>query len=145
MSETTLIVCIECHSVNRVPWDRLNQNPICGKCKQSLFQGKPIELDEFQFEFHVSRSGIPIVADFWAPWCGPCRMMAPAFAQAAAQLEPNFRLVKVNTEIAQGLAATFRIQAIPTLILFNGNREISRQQGAMTLPQLMNWIRSTAH
>jgi thioredoxin 2 len=141
MSESLQVVCPHCDAVNRLPAARLGQAPKCGRCKRPLFSGEAVELRADNFPRHVGQSGIPVVVDFWAPWCGPCRMMAPAFAAAARQLEPAARLVKVNTEEEQGLAATFSIRSIPTLAIFKGGHEVARQAGALTTPQLVAWIR----
>ena len=143
MSDPLTIACPHCHTANRVPADRLSDHPTCGKCKQRLFAGQPVELDAASFESHISRSDIPVVVDCWAPWCGPCRMMAPAFAQAAHQLEPRYRLAKLNTEEAQEIAARLGIRSIPTLIIFRDGEEIARQSGAMDTGNLVRWI--TAH
>ena len=141
MSESSLIVvCPHCHSPNRLPVVRLEERGNCGKCRQPLFAGVPIELDAASFERHVGRSDLPLVVDFWAPWCGPCRMMAPAFAQATRELEPHFRLAKVNTEEEQQLAARFGIRSIPTIAIFRNGREIARQAGAMDAATLRRWI-----
>lgn len=139
-----IVVCPQCHAANRVPAERLADGGTCGKCKQALFSGAPLELDGAHFDSHVTRSDLPVVVDFWAPWCGPCRMMAPAFAQAAKQLEPRYRLAKVNTEEEQALAARFQIRSIPTLIVFRQGREIARQSGAMDAGSLVRWIQSVA-
>jgi len=138
------VVCPACGAVNRVAAARLGDGPRCGTCKQALFTGHPVELTEQSFDRHVARSDIPVVVDFWAPWCGPCRMMAPAYEQAAAQLEPRVRLAKLNTEEAPSLAARHGIRSIPTLAVFRGGREVTRQMGAMGGPQLVQWIRSNA-
>ena len=137
-----IVVCPHCHAANRLPAERLADGATCGKCKARLFSGKPIELGAANFDNHIGRSDIPVLVDFWAPWCGPCRTMAPAFAQAAQQLEPEFRLAKVNTEDEQQLAARFGIRSIPTLALFRNGREVARQAGAMDTASLVRWVRS---
>lgn len=140
MVPPVMIVCPHCSGANRVPAGKLSDGPTCGKCKHPLFTGHPVELDAAGFEAQLGRSDIPLVVDFWAPWCGPCRMMAPAYAQAAHQLEPRYRLAKLNTEEAQEVAARFDIRSIPTLIIFRNGREIARQSGAMDTGNLVRWI-----
>ncbi len=134
------IVCPHCHTVNRIPSERLAQQPRCGKCKQALFNGHPLELTGDSFQQHITRNDIPVVVDFWAAWCGPCKMMAPAYAQAAANLEPRVRLAKLDTEQEQSIAGQFNIRSIPTLILFKAGREIARQSGAMNAGDIVRWI-----
>jgi thioredoxin 2 len=136
------IVCPHCHTTNRLALSQLGAAPDCGKCHQPLFNAKPVELDEVAFDKHIARSQLPVLVDFWAPWCGPCLAMAPAFEQAARELEPRMRLAKVNTEAAQNLAARFNIRSIPTLALFAGGREVARQAGAMRAADIVRWARS---
>ncbi|MGE5650881.1 thioredoxin TrxC [Noviherbaspirillum sp. UKPF54] len=136
------IVCPRCQAVNRVPSERLSESPDCGRCHRPLFDGHPATLNTADFERHVSRGDIPLLVDFWAPWCGPCRMMAPAFEQAAAQLEPRVRLAKVNTDEEQALGARLAIRSIPTLALFHQGREIARQAGAMGAGDIVRWVRA---
>jgi thioredoxin 2 len=142
MSETTHIVCPHCLTVNRLPTARLADRPNCGRCRKPLFEGHPIALSAADFDLFAARSDIPLLVDFWAPWCGPCRMMAPAFEQAAGQLEPRFRLAKVNTEEEPALASRFGIRSIPTLVLFHRGREVARQAGAMGARDIVRWALS---
>jgi thioredoxin 2 len=143
-SDNLTLACPHCHALNRVPAARAGDRPNCGKCHQPLFPGHPVALDAASFGVHAGSSDLPLLVDFWAPWCGPCRMMAPAFEEAARTLEPQMRLAKVNTEEAQDLAARFAIRSIPTMVLFRGGREVARQSGAMNAAGIVQWARSQA-
>ena len=133
------IACPRCFTANRVPADRLAEGPKCGKCKAPLLDGAPVALGEAAFDAFIARNDLPVVVDFWAPWCGPCLAMAPAFERAAAQLRTEVRFAKLNTEEAPRLAARFGIRSIPTLVLFENGREIDRVSGAMDARALLRW------
>jgi thioredoxin 2 len=143
MTDSAHVVCPHCAATNRVPRARLGDGPACGKCKRPLFDGHPAALDAAALERQIASSDLPVVVDFWAPWCGPCKMMAPHFERAARELEPAVRLAKLNTEEEQAVAARYNIRSIPTLIAFRGGREIARQSGAMDAANLARWVRST--
>jgi thioredoxin 2 len=140
MSDNLHVVCPHCATVNRIFGPKLKDAPNCGRCKQPLFTGQPLALSAADFDRHLTRNDLPVVVDFWAPWCGPCRMMAPTFEQAASDLEPQARLVKVDTEAEPQLAARFNIRSIPTLAVFFQGHEIARHSGALDLGSLKRWL-----
>lgn len=141
MTAPLLFACPHCHRLNRVPADRLADAPDCGHCHGALTDSAPFALDADSFDTHAGRADVPLLVDFWAPWCGPCRIMAPAFAQAAAMLSPRLQLAKVDTEAQPELGARFGIRSIPTMILFLHGRELARQSGAMPAPAIVQWAR----
>ena len=135
------IVCPHCDKTNRVPTQRLSEAPQCGACGRPVFVGETLTLTTANFAPHAERSDLPIVVDFWAAWCGPCRMMAPAFAEAARRCEPRARFGKVDTEAEPALSRQFAIRSIPTLVVLSHGKEIARQSGAMSADQLTQWVR----
>jgi len=135
-----LVLCASCSTANRVPAQRLGDDPKCGKCGAPLLDGTPVALDEARFDSFIGRNELPVLVDFWADWCGPCHAMAPAFERAAGELKTRVRFAKLNTEDAQQVAARFGIRSIPTLILFRGGSEVARVSGAMDARSIASWV-----
>lgn len=144
MSDSLILPCAHCGQLNRVPRDRMADKPVCAECGKRLSGGHPAELDAERFNTLIARSELPVLIDFWAPWCGPCRMMAPWFEEAAEALSGGAILAKLDTEANPGIGARYQVQSIPTMILFEGGREKSRQSGAMQAPQILAWFQSQA-
>jgi thioredoxin 2 len=140
---TTQVICPRCDGIVRVPSDRLHDAPKCPRCHDALFTGHPVALTGANFDRQVGQSGVPVVVDFWAPWCGPCRSMAPAFERVAAETEPRARFAKLNTDEAQDVAGRYGIRSIPTLMVFKDGREVGRQAGAMDAASLRRWLAVT--
>ncbi len=140
----TNISCAKCHSTNRIPSEKLGDQPKCGKCKTALFQGKVIELTASNVATTINNNGIPVIVDCWAPWCGPCRSFAPTYDKAAQELEPQFRFAKLNTEQEQRVAGRWNIRSIPTLIAFVDGKEVDRVSGALSMSQLKSWLSAVA-
>jgi len=135
------INCPHCFATNRLPDERLADKPTCGKCKQGLFEGRPLVLTPNNIAATLEKNDIPVVVDCWASWCGPCQTFAPIFNQAAAQFEPRARFAKLDTEANQAIAQQWAIRSIPTLLVFKGGKEIQRLSGALPLPQFSQWLR----
>ncbi len=142
MTVSAHLVCPLCSAVNRVPTEKLILKPRCGSCHENLFGHPPQELSAGNFQKVTTRNEIPVVVDFWAPWCGPCLSMAPAFADAAKQLEPKVRFAKLNTEQEPSIGGELSIKGIPSLVIFSGGKEIARQSGAMPQSEIVRWIQS---
>jgi len=142
MSDVKHIVCPTCNATNRILVEKLGNNPSCGKCRKPLFIGHPVELNAANFQQHIQRNDVPVVVDFWAPWCGPCTSMAPEFEQASKALLPEVRLAKLNTEDEQVIAGQLNIRSIPTMVIFKNGREVVRQAGAMGAKDIETWVKN---
>ncbi|MDP1634469.1 MAG: thioredoxin domain-containing protein [Gallionellaceae bacterium] len=142
MRDPVHIVCPHCDAVSPVPADKLEAQPACDKCRQPLFSAHPVDLNGQNFMLHISSNDIPVLVDFWEPSCGPCRMMAPAYARAAQRLEPGLRVAKLNMEEERQIAEQFAIEFIPTLVLFKGGKEVGRKFGAMDAALIEAWVKT---
>lgn len=140
MTDKIRLVCSSCETINQFPIEKLDSVPLCAKCKQPLFSGKPIEVNSNSLIRHIENSGLPVLIDFWAPWCGPCQSFAPVYNEFAKRVGNQLRLLKVDTQANQQAAADFNIRSIPTLALFLNGQEKARMSGALPLPQLQQWV-----
>lgn len=139
--ESIQLACPHCAAINRIDQQRVAESPRCGRCHDALFTAAPVSLTAITFDSHAVRTNLPLLVDFWAPWCGPCQSMAPQFAAAAKQLEPDMRLAKVDTEAEPALGSRYGIRSIPTLLLIQSGKELARQSGAMSADQIVQWAR----
>ncbi len=140
MSDPLHVVCAACGAANRVPPARLAEEPRCGKCREPLLDGSPVELTDQSFDHFVQRNDLPVVVDFWADWCGPCKMMAPVFSQAAREQRTRLRFAKLDTDANPGIAQRYAIRSIPSLVLFKGGNEADRAVGALDAGRLRQWL-----
>jgi thioredoxin 2 len=142
--EAKHIVCPNCNSVNRIPGEKDARKATCGLCHRPLFTGRPNPVTAAQFATQIERNDIPVIVDFWAEWCGPCKAMAPAYERVASELEPALRFLKVDTEAEPELSARYNIRSIPTLMLFQKGKVRAQQAGAMGAEALRSWLRQHA-
>ncbi|WP_417489659.1 thioredoxin TrxC [Maricaulis sp.] len=143
MTDTFHIICPACQAKNRIPTARRSAGPTCGACKAPLFPDEPFELDEARLNKHLRNDEVPLVVDFWAPWCGPCKMMGPMFADASRRMSPGVRFAKLDTEQHQSVGSRFQIRGIPLIILFEKGKEVARHAGAINADQIAGWVRQS--